>query len=105
MALKWIISIDNEFRMGNVSLHRDLLISSEKKQCLGGGYFHMLDNDELLLYSSSSDFGQVTEDEFKGMLIRGGLKLKYKKLYFTQTESLGTALEEYILGKLPFIKL
>lgn len=104
MALKWIISIDNEFRLANVQLHRNMVTRDENDRCLGGGYFHILDDNELLLYSSSSDFGQVNEEEFKGMYVRPSLKRRYKKIYFTLTESLETALKEYEAGKLPFIK-
>lgn len=39
MALKWIVTKDNDFRIGNVVLHRDFFSKEEDVKCLGGGYF------------------------------------------------------------------
>lgn len=104
MAHKWIISIDNEFRMANVDLHRDMTTEDEKKHCLGGGYF-VAKGKDLILYSSSVDFGQVSEEEFKEMYIRPTLKRRFDKIFFTQIESIGAALMKYDERDLPFIDL
>lgn len=104
MALKWIVTEDNDFRIGNVVLHRDFFSKEEDVKCLGGGYFTLID-DNMLLYSSSHDFGQITEEQFKNMYIKPALAFKYKHIYFSISERLDHALDDYKKGKLISIKL
>lgn len=105
MALKWIISKGNEFRLANVQIHREMITRDEEDRCKGGGYFTIEEGFNLILYSSSMDFGQVTKEEFENMYVRPALKRRFRNIFFSKTENIDTAISEYREGKLPVRKL
>ncbi|MCR4765035.1 MAG: hypothetical protein K5856_02530 [Bacteroidaceae bacterium] len=76
---KFIITMDGYFRLGMVSLHKDLLLPGD--QCIGGGYYSFdYVSNRILLDRSSYDYGPPRWhllDTLKVPSIYRGLQLIY----------------------------
>jgi len=67
MAAKWIV-INNEFRFGNVGLHKELVGSDDKKDVKGGGSFKFSpESKTILLFGQSMDFGSCEDSHLYGV--------------------------------------
>ena len=76
MAWKFIITSKGAFRLGDVRMHRDLLLPGD--QCLGGGYYQFdYVNQQLVLEGASYDYGSPQWSRLK----REGLKLQVSREY------------------------
>lgn len=96
MARKWILN-DNEIRMGNVGYHREL--KEKNSHVHGGGFFEFVEEDTVLFFGESQDFGQITEEQFIGSYVRLGIKLKGLKIHFTTLLSEQKAKEQFLKGE------
>lgn len=94
MAKKFIVR-GEDFIMGNVELHRDLV---EKPDGIEGGGFWELDRHKkiMYLYSKSYDFGSIKKERiveaFKTSYISGGLT-GYKVYYHASDDIIDCILE------------
>ncbi len=65
---KFILTDTGHFRLGRVSLHKELLQSGE--QCLGGGFYEFdYIGNRLLLSGRSYDFGYPRWGEFETLKV------------------------------------
>lgn len=99
MYKKWII-IGNEFRLGHVDYHADLVSKDEKLTVLGGGYWLInFDKNSILLYSKSEKYGSCIIDDIKKILNSEESyindKLKSMKWYFSPELSLEQAKKNF----------
>jgi len=88
MARKWVIN-DKMLKLANVELHRD--ISEDNTTTVGGGFWEVLENGDILLYDQSYDFGPITHHEFLITEMPRALKRKGVTLYFSIKKTLVSA--------------
>jgi len=64
MAQKYIIN-DGELILGDVEFHYELLGDRIKNKTIGGGRWHLdEENNIMYFYDRSCEFGRVTEEQF-----------------------------------------
>lgn len=85
MANKFIVTAEGRLRLGNVSLHRDLLRPGES--CIGGGMYEFdYVNMRLLLSGRSYDYGRVKWGWVDSLIIDSslsGIDIYYEDLPIT----------------------
>lgn len=98
MAQKFIIN-DNEIILGDVEFHKELIVDQQKhKQTIGGGrWFWDEDGKIVYFYSSSTDFGQVTKEQFESAFANSILSPCWDecKIVFSQKEWFADAKKDY----------
>lgn len=68
---KFILTNNGEIRLGDVNLHRHLLLPGER--CLGGGYWQIdYTSMTLQLSGASMDYGRPQWDRFSTLLVPSG---------------------------------
>lgn len=91
MAAKWII-IKDEFRLGNVGLHEDLIGDLKRTDVLGGGSFTLdsdPENKRLILFGHSFDFGSCQTSDFDKVSKWVGIPDRWKNLTIQFTDEAG----------------
>lgn len=77
---KFIITMDGVFRLGMVSLHKDLLLPGD--QCIGGGYYAFdFVSNRIILDRESYDFGRPRWHLLESLKVPStyrGLRIVYK---------------------------
>lgn len=85
---KYIITADNELRMGWVDFHSDL-IEEQPAKIIGGGWWVFLDEDktEILLFGLSVDYGHLTTEQIESVFSKGklptGIDTKVEKVFYS----------------------
>ncbi len=80
MARKFIIQ-DNTLKVGNVVMHEDLKNEQSNEPVLGGGYWYIdREKNILYLYGKSIDFGRVTKKEIIEVRKNGSYTTSLEKL-------------------------
>jgi hypothetical protein len=65
MAKKFVIN-DSDLILGDVEVHEQLIRDRDKTKTVGGGRWHIDEEDPntIYFYGSSIDFGKVTKEQF-----------------------------------------
>lgn len=99
MARKWIINDSQFIISGCVEFHFELLGPHRKRELtIGGGRWEKIEEDNvILLYGTSDDFGSVTKEQFNSVFENTFLSPSWAKFtyVFSEKEWFKDALKEY----------
>lgn len=96
MEPKFILTLDGHLRIGNVQMHKDLLLPNDT--CIGGGFWEVDPiSMKLLLSGKSYDYGKPKWNFVTGKLYvpkdYAGLQIEYDGDSFVDYMNLSSAFE------------
>jgi len=90
---KFVIN-DGDLILGQVEMHEQLVRGRDRDKTVGGGRWHVDDDDRntIYFYGSSVDFGKVTREQFEESFKQPSLE--NMNVIFSEKEYLSDVLKE-----------